>query len=155
MEQPHEKKVGGPTDHLANERTFLAWIRTSIAIMAFGFVVVKFALFVKQIVIIAGDRRDLLALPIHGHSGILGLTLVIIGVLMALLSFIRYKRVEQQLLQQHLYTNLKDFAIFYTGHYPGRITPHLLLDTQYLVATRRTLSRKLLIRSRLLDQMQR
>jgi len=30
--------------HLANERTFLAWIRTSIGIMAFGFVVEKFGL---------------------------------------------------------------------------------------------------------------
>jgi uncharacterized membrane protein YidH (DUF202 family) len=30
--------------HMANERTFLAWIRTSIGMMAFGFVVEKFAL---------------------------------------------------------------------------------------------------------------
>lgn len=35
--------------HMANERTFLAWIRTSIGIMAFGFVVEKFALFIKQV----------------------------------------------------------------------------------------------------------
>ena len=34
--------------HIANERTFLAWIRTSIGVMAFGFVVEKFALFIKQ-----------------------------------------------------------------------------------------------------------
>ena len=34
--------------HMANERTFLAWIRTSIGIMAFGFVMEKFALFVRQ-----------------------------------------------------------------------------------------------------------
>jgi putative membrane protein len=33
------------TDHAANERTFLAWVRTSIAIMAFGFLVEKFDLF--------------------------------------------------------------------------------------------------------------
>jgi len=33
---------------MANERTFLAWIRTSIGIMAFGFVVEKFAFFVRQ-----------------------------------------------------------------------------------------------------------
>ncbi|WP_229663535.1 YidH family protein [Pedobacter quisquiliarum] len=32
-------------DHLANERTFLAWIRMSIGIMGFGFVVVKFSRF--------------------------------------------------------------------------------------------------------------
>lgn len=35
-------------DHLANERTFLAWIRTSIGIMGFGFVVVKFSRFLCQ-----------------------------------------------------------------------------------------------------------
>jgi hypothetical protein len=35
-------------DHLANERTFLAWIRTSIGIMGFGFVVVKFSRFLRQ-----------------------------------------------------------------------------------------------------------
>ena len=38
--------------HMANERTFLAWIRTSIGIMAFGFVVEKFALFIKQMSIV-------------------------------------------------------------------------------------------------------
>ncbi len=35
------------TDHAANERTFLAWVRTSIAVMAFGFLVEKFDLFVE------------------------------------------------------------------------------------------------------------
>jgi len=35
--------------HMANERTFLACIRTSIGIMAFGFVVEKFGLFMRQI----------------------------------------------------------------------------------------------------------
>lgn len=31
------------TDHLANERTFLAYVRTSLSLMAFGFVIAKFA----------------------------------------------------------------------------------------------------------------
>jgi putative membrane protein len=35
------------TDHAANERTFLAWVRTAIAIMAFGFLVAKFDLFLR------------------------------------------------------------------------------------------------------------
>src|SRR5215470_3041961 len=34
------------TDHAANERTFLAWVRTGIATIAFGFVIEKFNLFV-------------------------------------------------------------------------------------------------------------
>ena len=48
---PQEDKAKNShiTDHLANERTFLAWIRTSIGIMAFGFVVQKFALFMRQV----------------------------------------------------------------------------------------------------------
>jgi putative membrane protein len=35
------------SDHAANERTFLAWVRTAIAVMAFGFLVAKFDLFLK------------------------------------------------------------------------------------------------------------
>ncbi|HGE72837.1 TPA: DUF202 domain-containing protein, partial [Candidatus Poribacteria bacterium] len=32
------------TDHMANERTYLAWVRTGITIMALGFVVAKFGI---------------------------------------------------------------------------------------------------------------
>jgi putative membrane protein len=39
--------IGTPTDHLANQRTFLAWVRTAITIMAFGFVVARFGLFLR------------------------------------------------------------------------------------------------------------
>jgi putative membrane protein len=38
--------IRGYSDHAANERTFLAWLRTSIAVIAFGFVIEKFNLFV-------------------------------------------------------------------------------------------------------------
>ena len=38
--------IRGYSDHAANERTFLAWLRTSIAVIAFGFVVEKLNLFV-------------------------------------------------------------------------------------------------------------
>ena len=41
--------IRGYTDHAANERTFLAWVRTGIAVMAFGFVIEKFNLFVLTI----------------------------------------------------------------------------------------------------------
>ena len=37
------------TDHAANERTFLAWVRTSIAVTAFGFLVERFDLFLAAI----------------------------------------------------------------------------------------------------------
>ena len=37
------------TDHAANERTYLAWIRTSIAIMGFGFIIEKFEIYISQV----------------------------------------------------------------------------------------------------------
>jgi putative membrane protein len=46
MTTNNNKPTLNPTGHLANERTFLACTRTSIAIMGFGFVVFKFSLFV-------------------------------------------------------------------------------------------------------------
>ncbi len=88
------KKQGNPSDHLANERTFLAWIRTSIGIMAFGFVVVKFSLFVKQISLILGKEN---VIQSKGYSGILGIALVAVGTVTAVLSYVRYKQTESQL----------------------------------------------------------
>jgi putative membrane protein len=92
------RKQGNPTDHLANERTFLAWIRTSIGIMAFGFVVVKFSLFVKQISLILGKENIIHS---KGYSGILGIALVAVGTVTAGLSYIRYKQTEKQLNDGH------------------------------------------------------
>jgi len=80
--------------HMANERTFLAWIRTSIAIMAFGFVVEKFSLFVKQFAYYLGKEA---APPPPGYSSMIGIVLVGLGVVMGVLAFIRYKKVERQI----------------------------------------------------------
>lgn len=41
------------TDHLANERTFLAYLRTALAFIAFGFVIARFSLFAREISIVA------------------------------------------------------------------------------------------------------
>lgn len=35
--------------HQANERTMLAWIRTGIALMAFGFAIARFGVFLRQV----------------------------------------------------------------------------------------------------------
>jgi len=83
---------------MANERTFLAWIRTSVGIMAFGFVVEKFALFIKQLSYFFGNPNiDKISPPSHGYSSILGIFLVGLGALMGVLAFIRYKKVEKQI----------------------------------------------------------
>ncbi|MDI1354970.1 MAG: DUF202 domain-containing protein [bacterium] len=82
-------------EHLANERTLLAWIRTSIGIMAFGFVVVKFSLFIKQISLLLDKKASLP--PQHGYSSVIGILLVGVGALVLLFSYIKYKQTEKQL----------------------------------------------------------
>jgi putative membrane protein len=85
-----------PNDHLANERTFLAWIRTSIAIMGFGFVVVKFSLFIRQV---SAALNEKIIFQGKGYSPVIGISLVIIGAVMALLAFWRYRNIEKHLLR--------------------------------------------------------
>ncbi len=41
--------IRGYSDHAANERIFLAWVRTGIAVIAFGFVIEKFNIFLATI----------------------------------------------------------------------------------------------------------
>jgi|688.fasta_scaffold74034_5 putative membrane protein len=84
-------------DHLANERTFLAWIRTSIGIMAFGFVVEKFALFIKKITYFLGGNAHQTPDVTSGGSSAFGIALVILGALICLLAFIKYKQNEKQI----------------------------------------------------------
>lgn len=84
--------------HMANERTFLAWIRTSIGVMAFGFVLEKFALFIKQMTFILDQQvTSQTAVPSHGYSATLGIVLVGLGTLMAALAFARYKKIKKQI----------------------------------------------------------
>lgn len=94
------KKTGGPTDHLANERTFLAWIRTSIALMGFGFVIVKFALFIRQIATVLGSK---VSIPGKGNSAVIGVVMVALGAIMALLAYFRYRNIEKQLINNNYF----------------------------------------------------
>ncbi|MGZ3823278.1 MAG: YidH family protein [Mucilaginibacter sp.] len=93
--EDNTKPTGNPSDHLANERTFLAWIRTSVAIMGFGFVVVKFSLFIKQISVVLANKQ--VVLPGKGYSSEIGTLLVGLGVFIVLFSYLRYRITEKQL----------------------------------------------------------
>lgn len=100
IEDSNSRKQSNPRDHMANERTFLAWIRTSIGIMAFGFVVEKFALFIKKLTVLLGETNPpLYSSPstLQGYSSIFGIFLVALGVLICMLAFFKYKSVEKQI----------------------------------------------------------
>lgn len=78
------------TEHAANERTFLAWVRTSIAIMAFGFLVEKFDLFVE----LAGSSLAGRRLSVGGQTvgNISGLLLIVLGGATMVLAIIRFRK---------------------------------------------------------------
>ena len=94
METNTNSKAGA-SDHLANERTFLAWIRTSIGIMGFGFVVVKFSLFIRQLALVLHAPQALP--PRTGFSQAIGIVLVALGGLTILFAYYRYRKTRQQL----------------------------------------------------------
>ncbi len=93
-------------DHLANERTYLAWVRTSIGIMAFGFVIEKFALFLKQMTLILRNEQPQVlssfSSSLQGHSSTFGILLVAFGALLCLLAFIKYTKIKRQ-IEDHTY----------------------------------------------------
>jgi len=91
---PSSKGVGiskKVTDHLANQRTFLAWVRTGLATMAFGFVVERFGLLLRELGLKTAITN---ILPVH-YSSFFGVSLTILGVvviIVALLEFLHIRR---------------------------------------------------------------
>lgn len=88
-------KIDRQREHQANERTFLAWLRTAIALIGFGFALSRFGLFLNHLEITITNRN----LPLRSwvNSQSLGLTLVIVGILVILLAVWRYNQVLQQI----------------------------------------------------------
>jgi putative membrane protein len=85
------KRPASTTDYLANERTFLAWIRTS-------FVVFKFSLFVKQISMLIDSDKKIQHATTHTHySAAIGIFLVGLGMFSIILSYVRYRITNKQL----------------------------------------------------------
>lgn len=83
------KKSLHVTDHLANERTFLAWIRTAIAVMTLGVAINRFALFLMEIHQIVPEVRDLA----NRHVEKLGVGLVLLGIVMLVGATLHYLHV--------------------------------------------------------------
>jgi putative membrane protein len=82
-------------DHAANERTFLAWVRTAIAVMAFGFLIEKFDLFLA----FAAAESTARAQPLHGQrfANEAGLAFIFLGVAMIVIAAIRFFRAAKDI----------------------------------------------------------
>ena len=99
--------IRGYSDHAANERTFLAWVRTGIAVIAFGFVIEKFNLFVLTMAnansLDAGRRLQLerLSGPLGRYDG---LALILLGIALVVVAATRFVRTGQLLDDQETHS---------------------------------------------------
>ena len=74
---PNDPRLSNRTrDHLANERTFLAWVRTALGLIGLGFVLARMGLFLAQLAV-AG------AMPVRGRHA--GQEFIVIGIVFLLL----------------------------------------------------------------------
>src|SRR5438046_1657013 len=94
--------------HNCQASTFLAWIRTSLAIMGFGFVVERFGLLLREI----GTKITNVPIPNH-YSALVGITLTVLGVVVmavALLNFLQARKA----IDKGVFHSCSGFAIFMT-----------------------------------------
>jgi putative membrane protein len=80
------------SDHLANERTFLAWVRTGVAIVVFGFAIGRFAIAIRQLLQIQGRVSATAGLTVW-----FGTVAIVAGVLLTVAGLVRYRQTRAQL----------------------------------------------------------
>jgi len=78
------------SDHLANERTFLAWVRTALALIGLGFVLARMGLFLRQLAVVGGAN-----VHVGAHAGrefvVTGVIFLILGTLLGGWTGYRYE----------------------------------------------------------------
>ena len=97
-------KIDRQREHQANERTFLAWLRTSIALIALGFAIARFSIFLRQI---QATFTQQFVSPLHPifNSDNLGIFLVIFGLVTVVLAAWNYNQVFWQIEQANYKPN--------------------------------------------------
>ena len=79
-------------DHLANERTFLAWVRTGAAIVVFGFAIGRFSIAMRQLTVFVGHPARTAGLSVW-----MGASSIVAGVVLVLAGLVRYRTTRAQL----------------------------------------------------------
>lgn len=81
-----------PRVALAAERTVLAWYRTGIALMGFGFVVARFGVFLREMAAVSSY-----AVPAKSNASAIGVLIVGAGIVVNVWASIRHLRMMQSL----------------------------------------------------------
>jgi len=79
-------------DHLANERTFLAWVRTGIATVIFGFAIGRFSIALREFMHLEGRASES-----SGVTAWFGVISILGGVLLILAGLARYRKTRIQI----------------------------------------------------------
>ena len=79
-------------EHLANERTFLAWVRTGAAIVVFGFAIGRFSIAMRQLTALQGHPVRTAAISVW-----MGSFTIVGGVALVVAGLLRYRRTKAQL----------------------------------------------------------
>ena len=82
------------SDYAANERTFLAWVRTAIALLAFGFLLERFDLFLQMAAVTLGTKVPSLG---GGFGRSAGLGLLVAGVAITIVAAIRFVKTNRDI----------------------------------------------------------
>ena len=82
------------TEYLANERTFLAWIRTSVAVISLGFVLARFSVWLQEF---SAQRQPQIQIDHGGISLPIGVAMMILGGALTLLAAWRYHVVNRDI----------------------------------------------------------
>jgi putative membrane protein len=83
------------SDHAANERTFLAWVRTAIAVMAFGFVIERFDLFLQAMAPQMPGKQ--LSAHSQWFANFAGLAFIVLGVAMIVIAGVRFVKTAKDI----------------------------------------------------------
>ena len=92
--QPEIRQRAALSDYLAAERTLLAWIRTGLALMGFGFVVARFGLFLQELQV---AQHTLSSAQSYGLSLWFGTALIAVGVIVNVFAGWRHARLVREL----------------------------------------------------------
>lgn len=119
MDRPADAgQKAGLTDYLAVERTLLAWIRTGLALMGFGFVVARFGLFLQQLQFMQHVSSE----QSYGLSLWFGTALIAVGVIVNIFSGWHHVRLVRELDHgetSHSRPTAQAVAISFFWHWSG------------------------------------